>query len=140
MSVSGRVSSPAVQVEADVYSGRPNPRWTLAAEPGETLVRRLLALPAESAPGVQPNGLGYRGMIVHLDPAPDGLCATIRVANGLACCESRPGVESAAGTTAGRSCRRDISRDVEHWLMESGARVLDANLLKMLRVQIKPSR
>lgn len=51
-----------VEVELDVFSGRPNPRWTLmagrAAELGQ-LIRDL-----EPADRPKPPGLGYRGFVL----------------------------------------------------------------------------
>jgi hypothetical protein len=147
-----------VRIEADVYSGRPNPNWTLSAAQSETLIRRLRALPTASG-GTQRDGLGYRGMIVRFDPAPDGLCASIRVGNGLACCAPHPGAPSGAalagaapgtapGTAAGAApgatppgsvCRRDVDREIERWLVASGEQVLEPALLKMLHDELKSS-
>jgi hypothetical protein len=50
------------EVELDVFSGRPNPRWTLPAELADTLRTELAErLPAE--PQTAP-GLGYRGFVI----------------------------------------------------------------------------
>jgi hypothetical protein len=57
-----------VEVMLDVFSGRPNPRWTLSDEQVNDLQARLRALP-EARPIVPP-GLGYRGFIVT-NPAHD---------------------------------------------------------------------
>lgn len=51
-----------VEVMLDIFSGRPNPRWTLSDEQVNDLQARLRALP-EARPVVPP-GLGYRGFIV----------------------------------------------------------------------------
>jgi hypothetical protein len=57
-----------VEVMLDIFSGRPNPRWTLSDQQVNDLQARLRALP-ESTP-VMPPGLGYRGFIVT-NPAND---------------------------------------------------------------------
>lgn len=57
-----------VEVMLDIFSGRPNPRWTLSDEQVNDLQARLRALP-ESTPVIPP-GLGYRGFIVT-NPAND---------------------------------------------------------------------
>ncbi len=51
-----------VEVMLDIFSGRPNPRWTLSDEQVNDLQARLRALP-EAMP-VMPPGLGYRGFLV----------------------------------------------------------------------------
>jgi hypothetical protein len=51
-----------VEVELDVFSGRPNPRWTLMAGRAEE-VRELLR-DLEPADRPQPSGLGYRGFVL----------------------------------------------------------------------------
>src|SRR5437588_2052835 len=52
-----------VEVELDVFSGRPNPRWVLAAEQAE----KLLADLADRAPAdpQEVPGLGYRGFVLN---------------------------------------------------------------------------
>jgi hypothetical protein len=54
-----------LQVEADVYSGRPNPRWELTRLQAAEFLSRLRALqPTRDARSSQ-GGLGYRGFIVR---------------------------------------------------------------------------
>lgn len=132
MSMTPQTPAVTVRVEVDVYSGRPNPRWTLSAAAAGTLLGRLRALPAAAAAEPR-DGLGYRGLIVRLDPVPEGLCATIRIANGLACCMPEPG--AAPRDTA---CRRDTDRALERWLVSSAEPALEPGLLKMLTDQLKP--
>ena|ERR1022692_419206 len=55
----------AIEVEADVFSGRTNPRWVLPQSGGEELMSRLSSLrPAESHAASAP-GLGYRGFRIE---------------------------------------------------------------------------
>lgn len=50
-------------VELDVFSGRPNPRWTLAGEPLAEIVRSVRAgMMTEANP---PTHLGYRGFVLR---------------------------------------------------------------------------
>lgn len=51
-----------IEVLLDIFSGRPNPRWTLSDEQVNDLQTRLRTLP-EAKPTTLP-GLGYRGFIV----------------------------------------------------------------------------
>ena len=58
------------EIELDIFSGRPNPRWTLdPAEEGE-LITRLLDRTVPLAPvDITDGRLGYRGFVVRA-PAP----------------------------------------------------------------------
>lgn len=59
----------SVTVTCDVFSGRPNPRWTLDEPQIVQLagkVQRAVAAP-RLPPQQLPDGLGYRGLIVESD-------------------------------------------------------------------------
>jgi hypothetical protein len=56
----------ADEVEIDVFSGRPNPRWKLTGNEALNLRKRILALQRQTSPPIIP-GLGFRGFIVRLD-------------------------------------------------------------------------
>ena len=67
-----------MHVEADLFSGRPNPGWTLDAREAEEFSRLFRGLP-EGGAGRQPfEGLGYRGMVVRGAEA----CEEVRVRGG----------------------------------------------------------
>jgi hypothetical protein len=51
-----------IEVELDVFSGRPNPRWTLDPLSSVELSRLLSGRSGDAAP----ERLGYRGFLVHL--------------------------------------------------------------------------
>ncbi len=51
------------EVELDIFSGRPNPRWRLTATESAELMALLAELP--EAPGARPPDLGYRGFVIH---------------------------------------------------------------------------
>jgi hypothetical protein len=51
-----------VEVQLDVFSGRPNPCWTLASGRVRELERYVEA--REPTQGREPPGLGYRGILV----------------------------------------------------------------------------
>jgi hypothetical protein len=73
----------SVDVELDVFSGRPNPRWTLAGSRVDELretVRDLTSGEPRDIPG-----LGYRGFVLTADRNRDRVRAfqrTIRVERG----------------------------------------------------------
>jgi len=56
-------------VELDIFSGRPNPTWTLSDAGRAQFLDRLAALPAAPPAGLRSN-LGYRGFVVHLSNGP----------------------------------------------------------------------
>lgn len=54
-----------LQVELDIFSGRPNPSWTLSGKEEKELLDRLTAEPKAILPPAATNGrLGHRGYIV----------------------------------------------------------------------------
>ena len=60
----------SVTVTADIFSGRPNPEWTLNESQIAQLAKKLRdAFAAPPLPAYIPDGLGYRGMIVASDDA-----------------------------------------------------------------------
>jgi hypothetical protein len=50
-----------VQVELDIFSGRPNPTWELTPDQSRDLARLHGSLKPASAQKTLPDGLGYRG-------------------------------------------------------------------------------
>lgn len=68
MSDSWPVRPDTVTVEADLFSGRPNPSWTLAPgeiEPLLALLRRLAPVPEPAPEREAPGQLGYRGLALR---------------------------------------------------------------------------
>lgn len=57
---------PRVEIELDVFSGRPNPSWTLDDDAAAELLARLGDAPRPPPPG----HLGYRGFLVHRSDVP----------------------------------------------------------------------
>ncbi len=57
-------SPPALRIELDVFSGRPNPSWVLTPAESEEIVMRLRRLASAAMP-TAPAPLGYRGFILH---------------------------------------------------------------------------
>lgn len=56
-------ASPEVEVELDIFSGRPNPRWTFGGDRArEFLEARRATEPAEKR---EPPDLGYRGFVIR---------------------------------------------------------------------------
>lgn len=112
-----------VEVILDVFSGRPNPRWTLTeAEAGE-LAALLSALPAAgAAAGPRPPDLGYRGFRIEGLAVP-GLAGPHTVYGGAV---AHPG-----------GWLLDPGRTVERRLLESAAQAAGPGLLSSLRKEIE---
>ena len=65
-----------LEIELDVYSGKPNPKWELPPEEASGLLKIIESAPEEKAEMNLP-GLGYRGFILRSGKK------TIRVYHGL---------------------------------------------------------
>ena len=59
-----RETKAPLEVELDVFSGRPNPRWVLQAEERDSLLELVRSLREAGGP-MPATGLGYRGFILH---------------------------------------------------------------------------
>jgi len=69
-------------VELDVYSGRPNPTWSLSAGQIAELLEALQELPpADKLTGE--NALGYRGFLLSNPDRMGGLAPHIRIYGGV---------------------------------------------------------
>jgi len=110
-----------MRVEADLFSGRPNPAWTLDAGEAADLadLLRLLA-PGSAAP--EPPALGYRGITVRgVEPALPG-CTTLRAFRGAAVAECATGPRTLS----------DPARALERWLLETARHRLDPELFEVI--------
>jgi len=112
-------------VEIDVYSGRPNPSWSLSKEVISDLLRRLQVLePSRSAP-TEFDGLGYRGVRAELRDSLE-LSASLFVSRG-----------SVTIIRNGRqSWYRDEGRELELWLVHTGTNIVSSNVLENVTKEI----
>ncbi len=69
-------------VELDVFSGRPNPTWSLSAEQAKELREALQDLPPVDKPAPE-NALGYRGFLLSNPDRAGGLAPHIRICAGI---------------------------------------------------------
>jgi hypothetical protein len=106
-------------VIADVFSGLPNPQWTIA---GDLLaqLQLLLASLAQFHGGLvpKPPPLGYRGLIVQFAPGEN-----LQVWNGY--------------VVGARETWLDPDRRVERWLLETGVQAINADILKEILAEIR---
>lgn len=94
-----------MEVTLDVFSGRPNPSWTLSPDEEADLARRLSGLPPSEAPPAAED-LGYRGFTLSGAPVLEGMASDIRIANGVV-------------TVSGEDVRHLVDvAGIEHWLAD----------------------
>jgi hypothetical protein len=100
-------------VEVDVFSGRPNPTWTLSTTERADLRERLADLPAAD-PAAFSSNLGYRGFLVT---AAD--LGTVTVQRGTV----RVGDDRHY---------RDPNRELERWLLSTGEDELEPGVAEVV--------
>lgn len=123
----GRVAAEA-RVTLHVYSGRPDPSWSLDKTRTDDLMRRAYALPASvEPPNFPPSKLGYRGFDVQVFDASGQLIVSFTAYGGTV----RRTQEAVANHTA------DVDRAVERWLLQSGQAALDPDLYASVEGQIQ---
>ncbi|WP_410657963.1 hypothetical protein [Amycolatopsis sp. lyj-112] len=97
-----------VTVELDIFSGVPNPAWTLRQAQAAEFQRKLEALPQASG-GQIANNLGYRGFVTRTS----AIAALVQ--NG-----------TVQVTQDGETrYRTDSGRELERWLLQSGKPFVD---------------
>ncbi len=97
-------------VELDIFSGMPNPAWTLQHQEEATeFPRRLEALPPAAAGRIDSN-LGYRGFVVRSGGT------TVLVQRGL----------TRVTREGGTLFHTDSGRELERWLLRTGKPFVDA--------------
>jgi hypothetical protein len=72
---------PSMTVELDVYSGRPNPTWSLSAAEAEQIAGLLKDLPRTAAGAAE--GLGYRGFVLRMSDPAGATSKSVRVSTGV---------------------------------------------------------
>jgi len=113
----------SVHVEADVYSGRPNPAWELSEADATRFgawIKSLAAVSPEAGDSAAA-ALGYRGLVVT--ERFGQRLNRLRISHGV--------VSSELGPSDVRHWS-DSGRRLEHWLLESGRETLGEELLNYL--------
>lgn len=105
---------PTMYVEADVYSGRPNPTWRLTGADSVTLKGTVAAL-QPGGPAAPPPGLGYRGIVVHNAGSVLARCLDARFYRGSVTAQCETGTRTLA----------DPGRQVERFLAGTGLQGTD---------------
>ena len=106
-------------VIVDVFSGLPNPRWTIAGDALVQLKMMLVHLAHFQGTLPEPPGLGYRGLIIEFSPN-EGIEGPLRVFGGYVAGPHEAWV--------------DAGHRLERWLLERSILEVPnhANLLKQL--------
>lgn len=107
-----------MQVEVDMFSGRPNPHWELTVPESQEFARRFQSLSAQKGEGFVNAGLGYRGLIVRESGEEVEGDREIVIYNGLVVAKRQ-----------GKSKQfTDRNRALEKWLIQTGEGRLDDEL------------
>jgi hypothetical protein len=120
---SGSPPAPA-EVELDIFSGRPNPSWTLSGEETSQLLSLMGDLPETDAP-LSEGGLGYRGFVVSFKDS-QGRITRVRIHGGTI-------ARSAGGST---EYFADKDRKLERWLLKSSASRLSPDLYDIVAKEV----
>lgn len=99
----------SMAVEADIFSGRPNPTWKLLPQEAHAIDQALAQLPQRSTPPAAFDGLGYRGLIVRATDPQQQQRVTIQVYYDTVSIDN--------GTTT--TFYQDSSRSIERRLIQS---------------------
>jgi hypothetical protein len=113
-----------MQVELDIFSGRPNPTWGLDQTQCQVFLTLLGALPRTQSLPPEPPGLGYRGFVVSQIPSVQG--GLLRAFQGY--------IKAGSGRSA--LILRDEGRKLERWLLESGKGHLEGRVYQVVVIEL----
>jgi len=112
------------EVELDIFSGMPNPTWTLTDREADRFTQRLAALPPAQARALSGN-LGYRGFIVQCTQGTD--TQSIRIQRGLVQISKNDGTVYAA----------DPDRGLERQLLDTGKPYLESDIVQIVEREVR---
>jgi hypothetical protein len=118
--------SAQAKVELDIFSGVPNPNWTLAPAYVFDLANRIAGLTPAKQIGQRPENLGYRGFIVLISSKKSNIVQTIRLYHGV--------IE--VMDSKGSAYYLDPSRQIELWLLSTANPPLAENLTAQIVKEI----
>ena len=104
----------------DIFSGRPNPKWSLANEQVDELKTKLGNLPM--AKPVMPPGLGYRGVLVTNLSKDQSIPDQIKVYNSILTI-----------VDSGRTSYYEDVNNIEEWLLEQARKLGYGDAIKKFR-------
>ena len=105
-------------VVLDIYSGVPNPTWTLVAAEAATFTTMLAKLEPTQQSRPRPENLGYRGFVVQPTDTTSSTIQCVRAYFGLVEVE----------TPAGIGYYDDPQRQMEQWLLGTAKPYIPADV------------
>lgn len=118
--------SSTIQIELDVFSGFPNPTWSLSNVETEQLQVMLSEL-SSSLEQTFPDPLGYRGILIY-EVRNKNEVVGWRIWNGFIVKQ----------TNDGNTYYFDEDRKVEHWLLQTGKPHITPDLYSTIEAEILP--
>jgi hypothetical protein len=115
--------SAKVEVELDIFSGNPNPKWVLSDREGDIFLERLAKLPNTPAKELSAK-LGYRGFIVQVTNGSEQ--SLVKLQNGT--------VQILKGDT--KAYYKDLCLDLERWLLNSGKPYFTSDLFSIVEREL----
>lgn len=116
--------SACCEVELDIFSGMPNPTWTLTTAEADTFLKQVDALPPTSGKQLSGN-LGYRGFIVQCTKGAE--MQIIRIQTGI--------VHISKGATVAYAL--DENRQLERWLLNTARRHLKNEVFQIVEREFR---
>jgi hypothetical protein len=114
-----------VEVEIDIFSGMPNPHWTLSEADTATLLSKFSELP-NAEPSPRSDRLGYRGVGLIVRSAQGG-ASKVFVHNGVVETRDGPSVRFFG----------DPRRALERWLIDTGRSRLGPEVMKAIDADLQ---
>ena len=135
-----------MRVTLDLFSGRPNPTWTLSGRQARELRGRMAGSPplvqaARTGPTAEPSRLGFRGFVVHEDepgellpsPVPRAAPAAARVAAPDLLAIRAEGAEEAATAVSDEV-------DTAEWLIATAPEAVVGGMVDELAGELRDLR
>jgi hypothetical protein len=113
----------AVEVEIDIFSGMPNPTWTLSEADAAVFLSKLSGL-QETAARPRSTKLGYRGLVVRISQQAD---REVYIQNGV--------IELSDQTSL--TFFLDRERSLERWSIETGKKFLSHEVLEAIEKDLR---
>jgi hypothetical protein len=118
-----QVHMTTITVEIEIFSGMPNPEWTLSEASAAMFLSKLSGL-QKTTERPRSTNLGYRGLVARMSQEA-GLQMYIQ--NGL--------IESSDGTSS--TFFLDSQRSLERWLIGTGRKSLSHEILEVIDADLQ---
>lgn len=116
-----------MQIELDIFSGRPNPTWDLDDEEVDKLLTLMAQRSRKVSRGFNNGGLGYRGFILTSTQQQSGMFDQAHVFRGV--------IKLTSGTRV--TFLRDDKQEIEYWLLNMARHHVSKELYDKTRSMMK---